>query len=249
MRTKTALLIFARTASEESKHKTFKASEALFDYQNKQVLKLAKTSGLDYFWIDEHKQRGENFAHRYLNAIQGVFDKGFEQVISIGNDTPELNLNHLQCAVKSLDCKDMCFGPSRDGGFYLWGVKKSFFNKEKYLHFSWKTKDLLSEILLYLEQQSFTVDCISTLMDLDYREDAISLLQKSRLTFQIKVILFQILNQNQNNFTHSSTEFITFSSSVYYNKGSPFGCLNQRKEPLTNYVIYIYEHQILLFFL
>lgn len=221
MRYSTALLIFARTASEESKYKPFKASKTFFEYQNNHALQLAKKSGLDYFWIDERQQTGETFAHKYLNAIQKVFENGFERVISIGNDSPELNLNHIHQACEDLKHKDMCFGPTQDGGFYLWGVKKNLFKKEKFLHFSWKTRDLLSEILEELNQQNISASCLQNLMDLDYREDALSLLQKSRLTFQIRVILFQILNQNQNNFNRISSVGLTFFTSVYYNKGSP----------------------------
>lgn len=221
MKTNTALLIFARTATEESKYKSFKASEAFFDYQNKQVLQLAKISGLDFYWIDEHKQRGGNFAQRYLNAIQNIFDKGYQQLISIGNDAPELNSNHLQQAVMSLNYQDMCFGPSKDGGFYLWGVKKPFFKKENFLDFSWKTKDLLSEILGELDKKCISVSCIDTLIDLDRREDAFLLLNTGKIALQLKIILVQILNLNKALYLVYKPYLKTRFTNVYYNKGSP----------------------------
>lgn len=221
MKTNTALLIFARTASEESKHKLFHASKAFFEYQNKQVLRLAKTTGLDYFWIDEHQQTGEDFEQRYLNAIQTVFDKDYGQVISIGNDSPELNLTHIHQAIESLKHNDMCFGPSKDGGFYLWGTKKEFFRKEDFLGFAWKTKDLLSEILNKLKQKSISVSCIQSLVDLDHREDAFLLLKKAHFDFQLKAILVQILYQNKGIYLYHPPKLKFKFTSVYYNKGSP----------------------------
>lgn len=221
MKTNTALLIFARTASEESKHKSFRASEAFFQYQNKQILRLADSSGKDFYWIDEHAQVGKNFEQRYLNAIQSIFNKGYKQVISVGNDSPELNLNHLLKAIESLQHNDMCFGPSKDGGFYLWGLKREHFEKKRYLDFAWKTKDLLSEILAELKQQNVTVSCIQTLTDLDRREDALLLLNKTQITSQLKSILFQILHQDIELYLYYPPKLKPRFTDVYFNKGSP----------------------------
>lgn len=221
MKTNTALLIFARTASEESKYKSFQASETFFEYQNKQLLRLAKTSGLDFFWIDEQAQIGNNFEQRYLNAIQWVFDKDYKQLISIGNDSPELSLTHLYHAIESLKHNDMCFGPSKDGGFYLWGVKKELFKKEKFLDFPWKTKDLLTEILAELNQQHMSVFCLQKLIDLDYREDAFLLINKAYIASELKAVLVQILNQSKNLYSYYPPKLKPRFTSVYYNKGSP----------------------------
>lgn len=221
MKTNTALLIFARTAFEESKHKSFKASKAFFNYQNKKILRLAKKSGLNYVWIDERAQTGENFEQRYLNAIQTIFDEGFEQVISIGNDSPELSLSHFRQAIDSLKQKDMCFGPSKDGGFYLWGIKKRLFKKQNFLDFSWKTKDLLSEILSELDKKCISVSCIDTLIDLDRREDAFLLLNTGKIALQLKIILVQILNLNKDFYLVYQPYPKTRFTNVYYNKGSP----------------------------
>jgi glycosyltransferase A (GT-A) superfamily protein (DUF2064 family) len=219
--TKTALLIFARTASEESKHKTFKASEVFFDYQNKELIKLAQASKLEYFWIDEHQQVGDRFALRYLNAIESIFQKGFSQVISIGNDSPGLNSDHIQQAKEALHHTDMCFGPAQDGGFYLWGIKKELFSKQNFLNQSWSTGQLLSQLLKSLEQQSVSVICLQTLVDVDFREDALRLMQTSRLSYQLKLILFQILEQDLLTYPQLQFDLKSSNANVYYNKGSP----------------------------
>lgn len=221
MNVKTALLIFARTASEESKHKTFNASKLFFEYQNRKLIELAKTSGLPYFWIDETQQIGDNFQERFLNAIQSSLNKGFDQIISIGNDSPELNLSHINKALESLKHNDMCFGPTLDGGFYLWGVKKDNFEKKRCLQFSWKTRHLLSEVLDDFKTHSISVECIDILSDLDQREDALLLLKNSKLPSFLLKILNLILIQNQMNFIDSEIIQSKPCFRLYYNKGSP----------------------------
>lgn len=221
MSNNTALLIFARTASEESKHKSFQASEAFFKYQNKKLLKLAEESGLHYFWVDESQQTGKDFAHRYLNAIQSIFDKNFDQVISVGNDSPGLSLKHINQTIDILRSKDMCFGPSMDGGFYLWGVKKTFFKKENFLDLSWRSKKLFSEFLDQLQLQSISTSCLQVLEDLDYPEDARRLLQTAKISFSLKAILLQIINQKQIASLVFQLHLKSKFTDVYYNKGSP----------------------------
>lgn len=221
MKCNSALLIFARTASEESKYKSFKASKAFFQQQNKQVLKLAKTSGLDYFWIDEHQQIGQSFEERFLNAIQTIFDQGYSDVISIGNDSPELEVKHIDNALLTLNHSEVCFGPSIDGGFYLWGIKKEVFSKTSFLNFSWKTEHLLAEILSYLEENTISASCLEALADLDHRKDAFYFVHSSKLSAQLLSILLKMLQNEPTELLSLLPSQKPYYSKVYYNKGSP----------------------------
>ena len=219
MRKTTALLIFARTASEESKHKRFLASKAFFEYQNNKVLNIAKSSGLDYYWIHDRLQVGNSFEERFLNAIQNLFELGYNEVITIGNDSPELQKQHIHQALTVLKTNDMCFGPSHDGGFYLWGLKKDDFLKEDFLNFSWNTSTLLSEILEELKSKS--ISCLEVLAEMDRQENAIYFVSKSDLTSKLKLILESIVSTQKTFVLNSPLYFTSNYSPVYYNKGSP----------------------------
>jgi glycosyltransferase A (GT-A) superfamily protein (DUF2064 family) len=221
MKNETALLIFARTASEECKHKTFKASKPFFQLQNTKVLSLAKSSKLDYFWINEHRQVGKTFQERYLNAIQSVFNKGYSKVISIGNDSPELELRHIDSAVQYLRFDKVCFGPSKDGGFYLWGIQKEAFCKEAFIGFSWKTNSVFTEIQNHFKHNSITVSCLETLADLDQREDAYYLLKSASLSDEILSILLLMLEDQEVESYLNDTSIELNHSKLFYNKGSP----------------------------
>ncbi|AFU68949.1 glyco_like_cofC transferase, GTA_type superfamily [Psychroflexus torquis ATCC 700755] len=221
MITKTAILIFANSARIDAERKCIKNGKEFFDFQHKNLLKLVKESKLPHFWIDENRQVGDDFENRYLNAIQHIFDKGYQQVISIGNDTPGLEVKHILEASELLEYNSMCFGPSRDGGFYLWGVKKDSFEKKSFLNFKWNTKDLLPEILSKLTCNSVQFDCIETLIDLDCNEDAFLLLRNKYIDFQLKCILLKIVRKSKNPSTLFQYIAKTQLKSLYYNKGSP----------------------------
>ena len=221
MKTKTAILIFANSAPLDAKRKCIKNGKEFFNFQHRNLLELVKESEIPYFWIDENRQVGEDFENRYLNAIQHIFDQGYQQVISIGNDTPGLKLNHILKASELLENNSMCFGPSKDGGFYLWGLRKEAFEKKTFLNFKWNTKDLLPEILSELIYNTIQFACIETLIDLDCNEDAFFLLQNKSIDFQLKYILLKIVRKSNN--PSGLFQFIieTQLTSLYYNKGSP----------------------------
>ena len=97
----TAILIFANSAEFEAIQKPFQSSQLLFDALNLQTLKVVKKTGIPYFLSSEKNQTGNSFGERFTNAIQSVYDKGFENVITIGNDTPHLQSQHILKAVEN----------------------------------------------------------------------------------------------------------------------------------------------------
>ena len=92
---KTAILVFANSSQEEISHKAIPKSGLLFDMLTQRTLKTVKKTKLPYFHLTEEHQVGDSFGERFTNAIQMVFTKGFEQIITIGNDTPQLRVSHI----------------------------------------------------------------------------------------------------------------------------------------------------------
>ena len=80
----TAILIFANSAEFEAVQKPFRSSETLFDALNEQTIKIVEKTGLPYFHFSEKNQYGATFGERFANAIQSIYDKGFQTVITIG---------------------------------------------------------------------------------------------------------------------------------------------------------------------
>ena len=105
---KTVVFVFSLSAKKEAERKPLfgahkkNISEYFFKIQNQKTLAIANKSGVDVVWLDEKKQKGTNFSERFSNAYKSLFQQGYEKVISIGNDTPNLTAKHLKKAIHLL---------------------------------------------------------------------------------------------------------------------------------------------------
>lgn len=128
---------------------------------------IVKESGLEVLWFDEHLQKGRNFAERYKNAVKSCFERGYERVISIGNDAPELTATAIQSASEKLRQNDLVIGPSADGGIYLLGLNKKAFDEDQFLGFPWQQDSLNQAIVLAAASKGQRVSVLEQLIDLD----------------------------------------------------------------------------------
>jgi rSAM/selenodomain-associated transferase 1 len=62
---------------------------------------------------------------RLAGALEGAFARRFARVLIVGSDHPTLPSSHLTQALEALDQADLVFGPSRDGGYYAVGARRS----------------------------------------------------------------------------------------------------------------------------
>ncbi|AUC86366.1 DUF2064 domain-containing protein [Polaribacter sp. ALD11] len=221
MNQKTAILIFANSAEKEVERKSFLSTDVI-SALNTQTLKTVEKSGITYFHISEKQQVGTSFGERFSNAIEGIFDKGFKNVITIGNDTPHLKAQHLVDTLHRLEKNDLVLGPSKDGGFYLMGIKKTHFNKETFIELPWQTNRLHKKIVNIATSKNLEIRFLELLNDIDSKEDIqfiidsfkaipLSILQLlQKLFFTIKIAFFQ-------------EEFSILNTSFFrnFNKGSP----------------------------
>ncbi|WP_298900499.1 DUF2064 domain-containing protein [uncultured Psychroserpens sp.] len=223
MNTKTAILIFANTAEFEAVKKPFQSSETLFDALNAQTLKIVQRSGLPYFHSSEKNQVGSTFGERFTNAIESVYKKGFDAVITIGNDTPYLQTNHIFQAVHALEQNDIVLGPSKDGGFYLMGLKQSHYNTETFLKLPWQTSRLHRSISRLVLLQDIQLSYLEALSDIDTVSDIKAVIDNFRA---ISVWIKQLLNTYisvEKKIYNTSIHFISIlSRDTYFNKGSPY---------------------------
>lgn len=124
----TAILLFARTAEAEARHKSVGGNRgASANYRLLKTLvhhatDVAEQSGLPVFHISELEQRGHSFGARLYHAFEQVYAQGFERVIAIGSDCAHLTPTMLSNAAQQLSKRSMVLGPARDGGVYLMGL-------------------------------------------------------------------------------------------------------------------------------
>ena len=139
--------------------------------------RISAASGVDVIWIDEKKQHGNSFGSRFTKAFQEVFDAGYDNVISIGNDCPYLTSEILENAIHEIQQKDMVLGPAQDGGAYLIGLNKSFFDPKAFESLSWQKKSLFRELLAYSFHNKQSLECLPQLNDVNKIQDVLKLIK------------------------------------------------------------------------
>ncbi|GAA4888233.1 hypothetical protein GCM10023311_10130 [Flaviramulus aquimarinus] len=222
MNNETAILIFANSAEFDAVQKPFQSSELLFEALNTKTLKIVEQTGLPYFLSSEKNQIGATFGERFTNAIQWVYNKGFKNVITIGNDTPHLQSKHILKAVYQLQQNDIVLGPSKDGGFYLMGLKQSYFNIETFLKFPWQTSRLYRSISRLVISQDINLSYLELLSDIDQLSDINIVIDSFRnISNHIKQVLHRFISVEKNVIC-TSPSLITISiQDSHFNKGSP----------------------------
>lgn len=131
----------------------------------------ASPSVLKHYWSTDHHtlQTGTDLGERMLNAFKNGFEEGFDKIVLIGSDLPEISEGLVTEAFKQLQVNDVVFGPSIDGGYYLIGLSTLhaciFKNKP------WSTPQLLNKTLTELHHKNVTVSIMQTLNDIDTFED------------------------------------------------------------------------------
>lgn len=219
---KTAILVFANSSQEEVKHKSIANGEQLFESLTSQTLYTVVKSRLPYFHFSETQQVGNTFGERFTNAIQTVFNKGFDKVITIGNDSPQLKVSHILEAEQQLNNNKFVLGPSTDGGFYLMGMKKSQFNAPLFQKLAWQTTLLSKQLLRLVTTTNVSVFRLETLFDIDTVRDIKSIITYAfQLPKTILKILLTILNASKGKYCHTSLFHHKLHSRTYHNKGSP----------------------------
>jgi len=104
------------------------------------------------------------------NAIQWLFQKGYEKVSIIGADSPDLPPSFITDALEKLDSHDLVIGPSEDGGYYLIGMNRSFDIIFKDVNWGYKNvlKDTVSKadaagISYFLLPEWYDIDDLNSL--------------------------------------------------------------------------------------
>jgi hypothetical protein len=112
-------------------------------------------------------QYGTDLGSRMHNAFSELFSLGYENVMIIGSDLLDLTNNHIEVAFNVLNDCEIVIGPSKDGGYYLLGMKMVHENIFK--NKAWGTETVLKETLNDLKNSD--VELLEELNDIDTFED------------------------------------------------------------------------------
>jgi len=123
------------------------------------------------FWIDNIKfvQQGFDLGERMQNAFENGFSEGYQKIILIGSDLPDISEEIIDNGFDLLEDNEVIFGPALDGGYYLVGMMKPQFSVFK--NKVWSTDGLLKTTLSELSMLNVKTDLLETLNDIDTFED------------------------------------------------------------------------------
>ncbi len=223
MNSNTAILVFVNSAQKESAQKPMPGSLTIFESLNKKTITTVKRTGIPYFIVTEKEQVGLSFGIRFRNAFFHVFEQGFNNVIAIGNDTPQLRVKDLMTASQELTKGKCVLGPSLDGGIYLLGIPKKVFTLISLEQLPWQKNYLESTIFSEFEVRGQPVVRLHRLLDIDSTKDLFDFICfASRQKFSLLKLILSLLHTIQ-----PYTIFVgpidgLVQKDVYFNKGSPF---------------------------
>jgi uncharacterized protein len=110
-----------------------------------------------------------DLGRRLRAAFRAAFRDGFQAVIAVGTDTPLLSPRILAKALDSLRRKDLVLGPSRDGGYYLIGLRRPA--PRLFSGIPWSSADVLDRTLLRAREEGLQFALCSVLGDVDTSAD------------------------------------------------------------------------------
>ena len=131
-------------------------------------------------WIEEHDEWDNKAFSKYLQsngdlgvrmakAFEQSFKDGADKVVIIGSDCAQLRSSDIEAAFLALDHADVVFGPAKDGGYYLCGLRA--FNPAVFHLAAWSTDTVLQESLELCSKHELSVSLLRSLSDIDKLED------------------------------------------------------------------------------
>ncbi len=123
-----------------------------------------------------------DLGQRMQTAFAEMFANGSDVCCIIGSDAPDLPLSYIQNAYTLLETRqaDVVFGPSRDGGYYLLGMRQV--RPELFTKIPWSSADVLEESLAAARDSGATVALLPEWQDIDTVEDLQAFQERVRLT-------------------------------------------------------------------
>ena len=221
--TRKAVLIFSRSSQADALAKGIPGGDRLFDQLTAETLLKVRRSGLPWFHFGSKEQTGSSFGARLTNAIAQCFEKGFEELIVIGNDTPALTTQLLREAASALHRKKTVLGPAPDGGTYLIGIHRSVFVRKDFEGLPWQDHALFESLRNYIQARSghFPAE-LKCLKDLDCMDD---LRHLARIPFLAGSDIIRLIRGLISHSAGSVFQTVDIPIQIFtgrrYNKGSP----------------------------
>jgi len=109
-----------------------------------------------------------DLGQRMFAAFSRAFADGCCSALLMGTDVPDLTAAYLASALTALERNDLVIGPSRDGGYFLMGLKRPV---NLFEHIDWSTDRVLAQTLEQAKHLDLDVHLLDPLSDIDTPDD------------------------------------------------------------------------------
>lgn len=113
--------------------------------------------------------KGSHFAEKFSHALNATLAMGFQEVVIIGNDCPDLSAALLSESFRQLDTHDIVLGPARDGGFYLLGLRQ--FDESLLSGIRWCSGAVRAQLIGNIARLGLSLHLLPQQRDIDARSD------------------------------------------------------------------------------
>jgi rSAM/selenodomain-associated transferase 2/rSAM/selenodomain-associated transferase 1 len=119
-------------------------------------------------------QHEGNIGRRMRLAFEEAFQSGVDKAVIAGTDIPGISEEIIKNTLEYLDVHDLVFGPARDGGYYLVGLKKAAWSKANPSLFEgiqWGSGQVLAQSLNAADNLKMQYQLLQKLADVDRPKD------------------------------------------------------------------------------
>jgi len=121
-------------------------------------------------------QTGADLGDKMRHAFSRCFSDGFQSVVLIGSDSPDLPPQIIREAFQALERNGAVIGPSHDGGYYLIGFSLESFSQQVFSGIAWGTDSVFGKTMQFFKTAEILVHIMPTWRDVDRPEDVYSLI-------------------------------------------------------------------------
>lgn len=125
------------------------------------------------------EQTGGDLGARLERAFDDLLQARGDRAVIMGADCPEMTAQAVDAAFDSLSATDLVLGPTRDGGYYLVGLRRRA--PEIFRGIPWSTAGVLQQTLDRARAARIGWSLLETLDDLDTPADLVGLVARGLL--------------------------------------------------------------------
>ena len=184
------VLLFSRSAREESAAKRLPGCSALFDSSRRRIIDAAGSlPGVDLFIP---RQRGSGFGQRLINAFIDARALGYRVIVAVPTDIPELDQARIVEAFAALESHPSTFGRSTDGGVYLLGVTAEADLDRLLSGVRWNSSSVFCDLAANAPEAAILG---AELADIDHRSDLVAMTGRAGLDAGVAALILALLSR------------------------------------------------------